>query len=186
MIIKAPNAVGAEDCLRLMAMYDRYVHLATVKDQTGHPVVYWPEFRAADDAEIVPRLVEECLRNIGSQLRPAEPLYPETVILAAMGAGGRHNRHADNCRQNEQGDWVANHTPHREVSAIYYLNDEFEGGEIVFDRVPLVVKPRRGLLLAFPSDAAHLHEVLPVRSGVRYTMPIWFTKQELFALADFV
>ena len=114
-----------------------------------------------------------------------DPLYPETVILAALGAGGHHSRHADNCRQNEQGDWVANHTPQRDVTAIYYLNDEFDGGEIVFERVPLVVKPRRGLLLAFPSDAVHLHEVLAVRSGVRYTMPIWFTKQQRYALADF-
>ena len=118
MIIQIPDAVGAEDCRRLMTIYDRHVHLATVKDQTGHPVVYWPEFRAADDAEIVPRLVEECLRNIDSQLRFTEPLYPETVILATMGPGGRHGRHADNSRQNERGDWVANHTPHRDVSAI--------------------------------------------------------------------
>jgi hypothetical protein len=113
----------------------------------------------------------------------AAPLYPETVILAAMGAGGHHSRHADNCRQNEQGDWVANHTPHRDVSAIYYLNEEFDGGEIVFERQQLTVKPRRGLLLAFPSDAEHVHEVFPVRGGVRYTMPIWLTKQACFALA---
>jgi len=184
MIIQIPDAVGAEDGRRLMTIYDRHVHLATVKDQTGHPVVYWPEFRAADDAEIVPRLVEECLRNIDSQLRFTEPLYPETVILAAMGPGGRHGRHADNCRQNERGDWVANHTPHRDVSAIYYLSDEFEGGEIVFGSQPLTIKPRRGLLMAFPSDAAHLHEVLPVRSGTRYTMAVWFTRQRSFALAD--
>jgi len=182
MIIQIPDAVGAEDCRRLMTIYDRHVHLATVKDQTGHPVVYWPEFRAADDAEIVPHLVEECLRNIDSRLRFTEPLYPETVILAAMDPGGHHGRHADNCRQNERGDWVANHTPHRDVSAIYYLSDEFEGGEIVFGLQQLVVKPRRGLLLAFPSDASHVHEVLPVRSGVRYTMPIWFTRQQRFAL----
>ena len=71
------------------------------------------------------------------------------------------------------------------MTAIYYLNDEFDGGEIVFERAQLVVKPRRGLLLAFPSDADHAHEVLPVRSGVRYTMPIWFTKQQRYALADF-
>ena len=167
-----------------MRMYDRHVHLTEVSDQTGFPVVYWPQFRDAPDAtEIVPRLVEECLRNIGSQLRPAEPLYPETVILAAMGAGGRHSRHADNCRQDERGDWVANHTPHRDVSAICYLNDEFDGGEIFFERARLTVTPRRGLLLAFPSDADHAHEVLPVRSGVRYTMPIWFTKQQRFALS---
>jgi predicted 2-oxoglutarate/Fe(II)-dependent dioxygenase YbiX len=184
MIIQVPDAVGAEDCRRLMTMYDRHVHLATVKDQTGFPVVYWPQFRdASDAAEIVLRLLQECLCNIGSQLRSAEPLYPETVILAAMGAGGHHSRHADNCRQNEQGDWVANHTPHRDVSAIYYLNEEFDGGEIVFERQQLTVKPRRGLLMAFPSDADHVHEVLPVRSGVRYTMPIWFTKQARFALA---
>ena len=186
MIIQVPDAVGAEDCRQLMTIYDRQVHLATVRDQTGFPVVYWPQFRDAPDAaEIVLRLVEECLRNIGSRLRPVEPLYPETVILAAMGPGGRHDRHADNCRQNEQGEWVANHTPQRDVSAIYYLNEEFDGGEIVFERQQLTVNPRRGLLLAFPSDADHVHEVLPVRSGVRYTMAIWFTEQQRYALADF-
>jgi len=185
MIVQVADAVSPENCRRLMTMYDRHVHLTEVMDQTGHPVVYWPLFRdAANVAEIVPRLVEECLQEIGSQLRFTEPLYPETVILTAMGPGGHHGRHADNSRQNEHGDWVANHTPQRDVSAIYYLNDAFEGGEIVFELQQLVVKPRRGLLLAFPSDADHVHEILPVRSGVRYTMPIWFTKQQGFALAD--
>jgi len=186
MIIQVADAVATEDCHRLMTMYDRHVHLTTLRDYTGHPVVYWDQFRDAPDAaEIVPRLVEKCLRNIGNQLRPAEPLFPETVILAAMGSGGHHSRHADNCRQNEQGDWVANHTPHRNLSAIFYLNDEIDGGEIFFERTQLTVRPQRGLLLAFPSDAEHVHEVLPVRSGARYTMPIWFTKQQRFALVDF-
>ncbi len=105
MIIQVANAVSAEDCRRLMTMYDRQVHLTKIRDQTGHPVVYWPQFRDASYTdEIVSRLMEECLRNINGQLRFAEPLYPETVILAAMGPGGHHGRHADNCRQNEQGD----------------------------------------------------------------------------------
>jgi predicted 2-oxoglutarate/Fe(II)-dependent dioxygenase YbiX len=186
MIIQIAHAVSPENCLRLITLYDRHVHLTKVKDQTGHPVVYWSLFRhTADAAEIVPNLVEECLRNIDGRLQFAEPLYPETVILTAMGPGGRHSRHADNCRQNEHGDWVANHTPQRDVSAIYYLNDAFEGGEIVFELQQLTVKPCRGLLLAFPSDSDHVHEIFPVRSGVRYTMPIWFTKQHPFTLANF-
>ena len=187
MIIQIENALGVADCRRLMTMYDRHVHLTDVRDQTGFPIVYWPQFRDAPYAdEIVPRLIEECLRNIEGQFRPAEQLYPETVILAAMAAGGRHSRHADNCRLNEQGDWVANHTPHRDVSAICYLNDEFDGGEILFEQAQLTVRPRRGILLVFPSDADHLHEVLPVRSGVRYTMAIWFTKQQRYALGGFL
>jgi hypothetical protein len=186
MIIQVANAVSDDDCRRLMTMYDRRVHLANVRDYTGHPVVYWDQLRDAEGAaETIPRLVEECLRTIRSQLHQSDPLFPENVILAALGAGGYHSRHADNCRESEPDVWVANHTPHRDVTAIYYLNDEFDGGEIVIGAQQLVVKPRRGLLLAFPSDAAHVHEVFPVRSGVRYTMPIWFTKQQCYALADF-
>src|SRR6266850_6362334 len=161
MIIQVENAVSDDDCRQLTETYDRQAHLTNATDETGHPVLYWNEIRTAPCArEIIQRLIRESLRDVAGPLRPADQLYPETVILAALGAGGNHSRHADNCRQNEQGDWVANHAPQRDVSAIYYLNDTFEGGEIVFDRQRLMVKPRRGLLLAFPSDAAHVHEVL--------------------------
>src|ERR1700730_19336478 len=184
MIIQVENAVSDDDCRRLMTVYDRHVQQAKVRDQTGHPVVYSDQFRDTPDAaEVVPRLVERCLCSIRHQLQLTDPLYPETVILTAIGPGGRHSRHADNCRQNEQGDWVPNHSPQRDVSAIYYLNEEFEGGEIAFEREGLVVKPRRGLLLAFPSDRDHVHQVYPVRRGIRYTMPIWFTSQESSAAA---
>jgi hypothetical protein len=112
MIIQVENAVSEADCHLLTTIYDRQCRLAKVTDHTGHAVVYWAELRDAPfAAEIVPRLVEECLCHITSQLRPADFLYPETVILTVLGAGGYHSRHADNCRQNEQGDWVANHTP---------------------------------------------------------------------------
>jgi hypothetical protein len=186
MLIEVANAAGADDCRRLMAVYDRHVDRTNVTDQTGHPVVYWDQVRDAPDAvEIGPRLVEKCLCILRDRSPLADPFYPETVILAALGVGGYHSRHADNVRQNEQGDWVANHTLQRDATAIYYLNDAFDGGEIVFERQQLVVQPRHGLLLAFPSDADHVHEVLPMRRGVRYTMAIWFTKQQRFAMAGF-
>ena len=183
MIIQVENAIGSEDCRRLMMIYDRHAHLAGFRGQTQFPDAYWRQLRKQPYAAgLVPRLVQHCLGHIDQQLRPAEQLYPETVILTALGVGGYHSRHADNCRQNEQGDWVANHTPQRDVSAICYLNGEFDGGEIFFEQTQLTVKPRRGLVLVFPSDADHVHEVLCVRSGVRYTMAIWFTKQQRFAL----
>jgi predicted 2-oxoglutarate/Fe(II)-dependent dioxygenase YbiX len=185
MIVQVENAISENDCHRLIAVYDRCAHLTNVTDHTGHPVVYWEHMRDASEADdVVARLIQQCLNKLRAPLHPAGPLYPETVILAAMGPGGHHSRHGDNCRQNEQSDWVPNHTPQRDVSAIYYLNEEFEGGEISFEKENLVVKPRRGLLLAFPSDRDHVHEVYPVRSGIRYTMPIWFTQQESSAAAS--
>jgi len=186
MIAQIANAVSEDDCRVLTAICDRGASLTTIRDYTGHPVLYWERVRDAPCArEIVSRLVKDCLRNIATELQLVDPLYPETVLLTALGVGGHHSRHADNCRQNENGEWVPNHTAQRDVTAIYYLSDDFEGGEIVFHRQRLLIDPRRGLLLAFPSDAEHEHEVRPVRSGVRYTMPIWFTRQLRFALADF-
>ena len=184
MIIQIENAVGENDSQRLITAYDQCVHLTNVRDQTGHPVVYWQHMRDAPGLDdVVARLIQGCLSKISGSLQSAKPLYPQTVVLAAIGPGGCHSCHADNCRQNEQGDWVPNHTPQPDVSAIYYLNEEFEGGEIAFEREGLVVKPRRGLLLAFPSGRDHVHQVYPVRRGIRYTMPIWFTSQESSAAA---
>jgi predicted 2-oxoglutarate/Fe(II)-dependent dioxygenase YbiX len=186
MIFQITETVTYHDCQRLITMYNRQAHLTDVRGQTGHPVVHWSHLQDAPDVnEIIPRLVAQCLRHLSNALDLADLLYPEAVLLAALGPGGYHSKHADNCRQNETGDWVPNHTPQRDASAIYYLNDAFEGGEIAFDRERVVVKPRRGLLLAFPSDSNHVHEVLSVRSGVRYTMPIWFTKEKAFALTIF-
>jgi len=89
MIIQIADAVSVEDCRRLMTMYDRHVDLTEVRDYTGHPVVYWPQFcDAADAAELVPSLIKECLRHIGAGLELEDSLYPETVILAAIGAEG--------------------------------------------------------------------------------------------------
>jgi 2OG-Fe(II) oxygenase superfamily len=183
MIAQVEDAIGKDDCRLLMKLYDQLAHVTNLVDYAGHPIVDWPLMREMPDARsIFPSLVRGCVTTIRAALQLSDPLYPETLILAAIGPGGRHSRHADNCRQNDRGDWVPNHTAQRDVSAIYYLNDSFDGGEIVFEPEACIVKPRRGLLLAFPSDHDHVHEVLPVRSGFRYTMPIWFTKQQCFAM----
>ena len=65
MIIQVEHAVSNDDCLQLMAIYDRQAHLTNARDHTGQPVVYWEQFReVADAAEIVPRLVEQCLGTL--------------------------------------------------------------------------------------------------------------------------
>jgi predicted 2-oxoglutarate/Fe(II)-dependent dioxygenase YbiX len=127
----------------------------------------------------------QCRTRVSESLRLSFPVYPETVILSALGPGGYHPRHADNCQQDASGRWVPDHTPQRVVTAIYYLNSDFDGGEIVFEREGLAIKPRAGVLLAFPSDRHHVHEVLPVRRGMRYTIPIWFTRRKKAALSGF-
>ncbi len=181
MIIRIEKALNPVDCQQLINFYDQTAKFSNNKDTTGHPVVYYEKI--SDPDKIIPKLVLDCLEYIEEDFELGYRLYPETVILAAMGVGGHHPIHADNCKQDAYGNWVPNHTYQRDFSAIYYLNSDFDGGEIVFNQTT-VIKPYQGLLLAFPSGQCYQHEVLTVTKGFRYTMPIWFTRQERFRLAN--
>lgn len=62
---------------------------------------------------------------------------------------------------------------HRRMSTIYYINDNYEGGEIVFPRFNITYKPAANDFLIFPSTYVYNHSVLPVKSGERYAVVSW-------------
>ena len=61
------------------------------------------------------------------------------------------------------------------VSVLMYPNDKYTGGEITFPDYDLVLKPKPGDMIMFPGNNAYKHTVQKVESGVRYTMPSWYS-----------
>jgi hypothetical protein len=64
-------------------------------------------------------------------------------------------------------------TLNRRVSTVFYMNDDYTGGEIEFPRFNLKVKPEKHQLLIFPSTYVYNHIVHPVLSGTRYSVVSW-------------
>jgi hypothetical protein len=64
-------------------------------------------------------------------------------------------------------DGAANHS---RISLLYYLNDNYEGGEIEFDKFNIKYKPVAGDILIFPSSFIYRHRVLPIINGTRYAV----------------
>ena len=62
----------------------------------------------------------------------------------------------------------------RTLSAILYLNDDYVGGELVFPELDLVIKPKAGDLLLFPSNFSYVHKAAPITSGTKYSVVTWF------------
>ena len=58
------------------------------------------------------------------------------------------------------------------ISAVIYLNDDYEGGEIEFTRHGLVVKPEAGDIIVFPSNFVYEHSSLEVISGTKYSVVV--------------
>jgi predicted 2-oxoglutarate/Fe(II)-dependent dioxygenase YbiX len=61
----------------------------------------------------------------------------------------------------------------RSISVLIYLNDDYEGGEIEFPNFKLMIKPKAGTLILFPSNYAYGHIAHPVTSGTKYVIVTW-------------
>tara|TARA_B100000287_G_C20636094_1_gene781740 strand:+ start:760 stop:1338 length:579 start_codon:yes stop_codon:yes gene_type:complete len=122
--------------------------------------------------------------TICSKFYDEEVVYPEFSNLVYWGTGMELGAHADN-------HWVDNpqkehYTPHRDYSAVIYLNNNYVGGETFFVENAYSVEPEVGKLILFTSGKEHIHGVRQVTSGSRYTMALWFTKNKnkIFKIND--
>lgn len=58
------------------------------------------------------------------------------------------------------------------LSIIVNLNDQYTGGEIVFNREK-TISLGTGDILIFPSNFLYAHEIKPILSGTRYSIVAW-------------
>lgn len=62
----------------------------------------------------------------------------------------------------------------RTISAIGYLNDDYEGGELHFQDINFTYYPFAGDIVVFPSGAPYRHEAKPVIEGTKYSIVNWW------------
>lgn len=62
------------------------------------------------------------------------------------------------------------------LSAVLYMNDNYEGGELAFPQHGVTIKPEAGCLIFFPSTPDYMHQAKLVKSGKKYCVPLFFYK----------
>jgi len=60
------------------------------------------------------------------------------------------------------------------IASVYYINDDYEGGEINFPDHNLNIKPKANSLIIFPGNENYLHEVRKIVDKNRYSSAMWF------------
>jgi predicted 2-oxoglutarate/Fe(II)-dependent dioxygenase YbiX len=96
-----------------------------------------------------------------------------------------HYLHADNEVKDADGNWVPNHTPQRNYSAILYLNmseKDFQGGHIIFPEIEYNTQdicPQEGMLVGFISNHNFMHKTTLVTQGNRFSVSLWMTSDEM-------
>ena len=80
--------------------------------------------------------------------------------------GGFMSRHVDNIHHSHGQQWG-----YPQVSALLFLNDDYTGG--TFRVADNSYRPKMGSAIIFPSNFMYPHEVLPVKSGTRWSVVAW-------------
>ena len=101
----------------------------------------------------------------------------EPVQFLGYPVGGHYKGHNDGESFNyETRQWER--LMERDISFVFYLNDQYGGGELEFGDLGLTIKPKKGMMIAFPSYKDFAHKVHPVTWGHRYTLVSWVATQK--------
>lgn len=86
----------------------------------------------------------------------------DSYTILKYGVGQKFTNHIDDHKDY-----------HRRISTVYYLNDNYSGGEIIFPRFNITFKPKANQMIFFPSTYVYNHSVSPVTEGKRYAVVSW-------------
>lgn len=80
------------------------------------------------------------------------------------------NKYAEGEEMGQHTDWNEDQKT-LEYSFVVYLNDDYEGGEIYFNKQNIKVKPKAGSIILFPSKEPYQHGSLKLISGRKIFIP---------------
>ena len=92
--------------------------------------------------------------------------------------GQFQNPHADKELWEGEDAGKPNDFPYYDLASLFYLNDDYEGGELYFPNQGVQFKPKAGAAYFFPGDMNYIHGVTEIKSGIRYTCPFFWTITE--------
>ena len=123
------------------------------------------------------KCIAECFRNIVAPRYNCQFKSYEPVQFLGYPVGGHYKGHNDGEHFNYETRQWEKIMP-RDVSFLFYLNDQYGGGELEFYELGLTIKPKKGMMIAFPSYHDFAHKVHPVTWGHRYSLVCWVATQK--------
>ena len=106
----------------------------------------------------------------------AEPTHPAIVRWLP---GQFQKPHADKELHDKNNEGQPNDFPHYDIASLFYLNDDYKGGELYFPLQNIKIKPVPGTAYFFPGDRNYIHGVTEIISGIRYVIPFFWTVKKI-------
>jgi prolyl 4-hydroxylase len=176
MIQEFKNILSIDECNQLINISKDKLSEATI---LGTQI---KNYRTAETTWLFEKNdLTEKIKNIVSDKTNLPIEHQEQIHVVKYNLGGEYKEHHDFLHPNT--DYFESHTKRggqRRFSCLFYLNDNFDGGETDFPKVNYKVKPEVGKLVIWKNlnddlslNYNSLHAGLPVIKGEKWICIIW-------------
>jgi hypothetical protein len=143
---------------------------------------YWENRVATEDTltSADPKVVE-VIKGMQARLKVEVDKFfsvdaiPTSAALVRWLPGQLQQPHADKELHIGEDAGKPNDFPYYDIAGLFYLNDDYEGGELYFPKQGIQFKPKKGAAYFFPGDLHYIHGVTEITSGIRYVSPFFWT-----------
>lgn len=120
-------------------------------------------------------LMRNVVKDVINPFYSVEVCESEVPQILSYGIGGHYCPHIDgeSLWKTPDGELIWKKSTERDLSIVFYLNDDFEGGDFIFPDLKVRVRPEPGMMICFPSNHYYKHGVEPVTRGKRYSIVCW-------------
>lgn len=143
---------------------------------------YWKDRVATEQTLItVDPAIPKMIRKMMKRLRPVienhfnVKIEPTSPTIVRWLPGQYQHPHADKELHEGPDAGTPNDFPYYDLASLFYLNDDYKGGELYFPKQNIQFKPKPGAAYFFPGDMNYIHGVTEIKSGIRYTCPFFWT-----------
>ena len=141
---------------------------------------YAPEIRA-----MIEEMMERLTEKVNEHFRV--DAWATSATMVRWVPGNLQHPHADK-ELHKYKEWGGdpdlegqpNDFPFYDIAGLFYINNDYEGGELYFPLQDIEFKPKPGAAYFFPGDRNYVHGVREIKSGERYTCPFFFTIRKHF------
>jgi len=121
-------------------------------------------FAARDMNQVLVQALEEYI-NVFGHLKTTRFYSTAQKVQKTPAGGGYHVWHDENTSAQDS---------NRKIVWMFYLNDNFDGGETEFLYYKKRVQPERGTLILWPAGLTHCHKGNLVLKGTKYIVTGWY------------
>ncbi|MFZ9740324.1 MAG: 2OG-Fe(II) oxygenase [Candidatus Nanopelagicaceae bacterium] len=169
-ILKIDDAISINTCKKIIELFENnYIHSERIVNQGA------PNFTQLNVnkqiSNLVPPLSGTILKHLNEykkQYSQFAKYFPPKICLEEFRIKCYNSQWED--RFDLHVDVTDKSSSIRFLSFLYYLNEDFSGGETVFPEQNFVMKPKTGSLIIFPPTWQYPHIGNQVMSGKKYIM----------------